>query len=304
MQGQPEANAASIKEPRYNHIDVKITYACNFCCEYCYQADENGVRQAGVLSKENANNLLKFIDRLGINFDVTLAGGEPFVYPYLNELAKGLAERGCGIMIITNFSASIKKLEEFLDAGRNMIKEFNISVHISQWNDMFVFYEKLEEFLELVKKVELPVKIKSRCVVTDENYGCVRDLSRNMKERFSGIEFRLQRVYYENIYHKYKPEIEEYLQNEGVDVPVNRIDDADYAGQLCWTGNRFFYIESDGTVYRCYTRQQDNTKWILGNLNDYKNIRILNGAEPCQTTDWGRCLCHEHFENVGFVQRN
>ena len=48
-------------EPRINHIDVKITYACNYKCEYCYQVNSDGQRQKGVLSKEHAENLLHFV---------------------------------------------------------------------------------------------------------------------------------------------------------------------------------------------------------------------------------------------------
>ena len=70
----------TLPKPLRNYLDVKITYACNFKCEYCYQADETGKRQIGTLSEENAINLVKFAKRLKEQYYITLAGGEPFVY--------------------------------------------------------------------------------------------------------------------------------------------------------------------------------------------------------------------------------
>ena len=129
-------------EPHMNHIDVKITYACNFKCEYCYQVDENGKRQKGVLSKEHAENLLKFIDKLGLKFTVTLAGGEPFAYPHLEFLVRGLSERGCEVILITNFSAPLERIIEVVRLCKGNMKGISISIHLSQWIDIQELYNK------------------------------------------------------------------------------------------------------------------------------------------------------------------
>ena len=293
-----------IAEPRYNHIDVKVAYACNFRCEYCYQTDKNGMRPAGMLSEENAGRLLSFIDRLGMHFQVTLAGGEPFIYPYLEKLAEGLAKRNCLIMIITNFSASNEKIGRFINICGKSLKEFNISIHISQWSDMDIFYDKLKDFLDTSEAWKFPFHVGCTCVVTEENYEDVKALCENMSLRFPSVSIRLHRVYYDGIYHKYPDNIEEFMHEHSVDVPKERMDDQQYYGKPCWTGCRFFYIESDGTVYRCYTRQDDENDWILGSLDDVDMIRVYREAEPCKTADGGKCVCYEHFENVGFVKNS
>ncbi len=66
-------------------------------------------------------------------------------------------------------------------------------------------------------------------------------------------------------------------------------------------GSRFFYIESDGEVRRCYTRQKNETMWRLGNLKEYKKIRFFNEPVPCLSCDAGNCVCYENFEKKKFV---
>ncbi len=288
-------------EPRINHIDVKITYACNYKCEYCYQVNSEGQRQKGVLSKEHAENLLHFVDRMEEKFHVTFAGGEPFVYPHLNYLAEGFAKRQCSIMLITNFSAPIEKMEEFVLLCGKHLTEFNISVHLSQWDSMDVFYDKLERFCAFIKEQGLPARVNLTCVVTDENFEEVKCLDEVMGTRFEKLNFKLHRVYYNGIYHMYKDEVEEYLQSKNLDVPKERANNIDFYGRMCWCGSRFFYIESNGDVMRCYTSQKNPKMFHLGNLNDYQNVNILEGPSPCLSRDNGKCVCYEHFENCKLV---
>ena len=291
----------SFQEPYINHIDVKITYACNFKCEYCYQADGQGRRQQGVLSKEHAENLLHFIDRTGLKFVVSLAGGEPFVYPYLEFLAAGLIEKGCKIRIITNFSAKLEKIKNFVELCNGNLEEVSISIHLSQWENMQDFYDKLSAFDEFVQERYPNLRLVITCVVTDKNYEKVKSLTQIVEERFSHMVFRLQRVYYNGVYHMYHEEIERFLQDKKVDVPEERANNINFYGRMCWTGSRFFYIESNGDVMRCYTRQKNNEKYYLGNLSDYKAVNILEAPSPCVSSENGKCICYLHFENCGLV---
>jgi MoaA/NifB/PqqE/SkfB family radical SAM enzyme len=291
-----------ISEPRYNHIDVKVTYACNFKCEYCYQVDEKGMRSGEMLSESNVDNLLLFIDRLGLKFQVTLAGGEPFVYPYLEKLAKGLAERRCYIMIITNFSAPNEKIEHFLDACGNYLKEFNISIHLSQWRELQDFIVKLTDFKDIIKRKKIDVHIGCTCVVTDENFIMVKKLCNTMKNDLPGVPLKLHRVYYNGIYHTYTKEVESFLTKNNIDIPKEQIETINFRGLPCWAGSRFFYVESDGTVYRCYTRQEKNEDWVLGSIEKKDEIKISTSPRPCFTVDSGKCICYDHFKNVGFVK--
>lgn len=291
----------SFTEPRINHIDVKITYACNFKCEYCYQADKNGNRQKGVLSKEHAENLLKFIDRTGQKYSVALAGGEPFVYPHLDFLAQGLSERGCKIRVITNFSAPLTRIKEFVQKCNGNLEQLSISIHLSQWGDMDEFYDKLRELDEFVKLDYPEIDMVLTCVVTDGNFAKVKKMNEVVKQRFSHMAYRLQRVYYNGIYHMYTKEVEQFLQENKVDVPEERANNINFYGRMCWTGSRSFYIESNGDVMRCYTRQQNEDKYRLGNLSDYNNINLLEGPSPCISCENGKCVCYLHFEMCGFV---
>ena len=78
-----------ISYPSKNFLDIKIGYACNFKCEYCYQVS-GGKRQTGLLKKEHIASLLTYLDRIKLQFYVTLAGGEPFIYPHLYAISDAL----------------------------------------------------------------------------------------------------------------------------------------------------------------------------------------------------------------------
>ncbi len=225
-----------MEEPLMNQIDVKITYACNFKCEYCYQTDENGCRQQGMLSLDNVDNLLKFIDLQGKKFLVTLAGGEPFVYPYLLNLAEGLAQRNCKIMIVTNFSASTERIYQLLSVCGEALAIFNISAHLSQWDSMELFYNKLKQFDEMLHGMNLKPEVWISCVVTEDNFDMVKSLETVISRRFPNYLLYLQRVYYHGIYHVYDEEMEAFLKEKGINVPVGRANSIDFYGRYCWGG--------------------------------------------------------------------
>ena len=227
-----------------HHIDVKISYACNFKCEYCYQVDDNGNRFKGIFEHKNVDNLIKFIDRLHAKCRVNLVGGEPFIYPYLNELAEKLVSRGHLPNMITNFSAPFEKIQTFLDIVKNNLRGFSISIHISQWSNINDLYEKLEKLINYKKKQGYEWEIWLSCVITEANH-------------------------------------------------------IDFFGRYCWAGSKFFYIEFNGDVHRCYTRQIKND--ILGNLSDYKKIKISDYPTPCLSADNGNCVCFKHFVGSKFL---
>ena len=152
-----------------------------------------------------------------------------------------------------------------------------------------------------MQRLCLQFLVRITCVVTDENFVKVKEMTRVIESRFSKMQLFLQRVYCNGRYHHYNSEIEEFLRTKGVDVQEERVDETNYYGRMCWAGNRFFYIESNGDVMRCYTRQENEDKYKLGNLDEYDRICILEGPAPCISRDEGKCICHPHFEFCGLI---
>ncbi len=282
-----------------HHIDVKISYACNFKCEYCYQVDNKGNRYKGIFEQKNIDNLIKFLDRLNAKCRVNLVGGEPFVYPYLNEFAKKLVDKGHLPNMITNFSASFEKIESFLDIVKNNLRGFSISIHISQWNDINDLYSKIQKLVDYKKLHNYEWPIWFSCVVTEENFDKAIEIEMQIKNKF-GLKVMLQRVYYNGIYHIYSDRIEEYFKNHQLDVAEEKANNVDFYGRYCWAGSKFFYIEYNGDVHRCYTSQYGNND-ILGNVSKYKNIKINYLPFPCMSKLNGNCVCFKHFVGSKFL---
>lgn len=285
------------KLPDFNLVDVKVTYACNMACEYCYQI-YNGERSKPMMSLENANNLIKFAERLRSEvgqFYFTLAGGEPFTYPHLNHLSSGLAQIGHKVSTITNFTCDIEKIKEYINGMNGSVGCFAISVHLSQWDNIEDFYKKLKILVDM----NSGAYIQLTCVITEENYLKAFALEDRIKSDF-GLEIQLQRYYGLRYRYKiYSDKVEEALLERNLNVPQEEANKAFFNGRLCWNGMRFFYIESNGTVQRCYAQQTDNSKFILGNLEDWQNITVFKEPQLCLTKD--ECLSYKFFEGKGFV---
>ena len=287
------------ENPVFNQIDVKITYACNYKCEYCYQVDDQGYRLKGVFEQKNIDHLINFMKKTKLKYIVNLVGGEPFVYPHLNEFAEKLIKNGHTTNTITNFSAPFEKIEKFLRIVKNDLLAFSISLHISQLGDIESFYEKLERLVNLKITCNCTWPIFMSCVITEENFDKAIEISNQIQKRH-GITVMLQRVYYDAEYEIYSERIEDYFKSHKLDVPLETINTNHY-GRYCWSGVRFFYIEYNGSIQRCYTPQDTKGKGTLGNLSRYQKIKLPDEPYPCLHN--GNCICFKHFISKKYVSR-
>lgn len=291
---------ANFKKPDVVYVDLKITYACNYKCEYCYQVKNSGERIIGTFSKENIDNLMVFLKRTKEKKIITLAGGEPFVYPHLDYLARKCRENGHIVSIITNFSAPFEKIEKFITTLEENIITFSISIHLSQIKDLEEFYSKLQKLIELKEKLGLKFNTWLTCVLTEENFEKLKEVDATVRERF-GLNIEIQRAYHNGIYDIYSKEIEDYMTSRGLDVPKDEANKINFYGRRCWSGSKFFYIEHNGDVKRCYANQINECLWQLGNLAKPKQIKIFNSPVACYSCDRGNCPCHKHFMKTGLL---
>lgn len=286
--------------PIYNQVDVKISYACNFKCEYCYQVDDKGKRFKGNFAQENIDNLIKFMAKTKSKYVVNLVGGEPFVYPYLMEFTEKVVKNGHTPNMITNFSAKFEKIEKFLNIVKNNLRGFSISIHISQWENIEDFYEKLDKLVNYKKQNNYDWFIWLTCVITEDNFDKAIGIGDYIKNKY-GLNVVFQRVYHNGIYDIYSEKIENYFKEHLLDVKEEQANNIDFYGRYCWAGAKFFYVEYNGDVHRCYTPQLGYKNGILGNLSRYKKIKIEHKPYPCLSKDNGNCVCFKHFVKSKFL---
>lgn len=107
------------------YVRVSLTEACNFCCPYCRPEIITAHSQTNLLSPAEWLIILEAFYKLGIKA-VRLTGGEPLLYPGLEELLKGLQERQwfSDISMTTNGSLLKDRAKTLHDLG---LQRLNIS---------------------------------------------------------------------------------------------------------------------------------------------------------------------------------
>lgn len=69
------------------YVRISLTEACNFCCPYCRPQEITPSSQIHLLDPNEWITILEAFHRLGIKA-VRLTGGEPLLYPHLDELVQ------------------------------------------------------------------------------------------------------------------------------------------------------------------------------------------------------------------------
>lgn len=111
-----------------DYVRISLTDKCNLRCVYCMPLDTGYEKQHinENLSFEDYKFLIKGLSELGIN-KVRFTGGEPLLYPHLNELIKFTHEecKISNIAITTNGIGLAQKARELKLSG---LKKVNISL--------------------------------------------------------------------------------------------------------------------------------------------------------------------------------
>ena len=108
-------------------VQIKVTNRCNMRCRMCGQWGETGYhlehegRQS--IDPETARRFVDQVAPLGI--DMTLWGGEPLVYPHLDELLAHCRTRGVPVGIITNGLTLERHAERLV---RHRVKDLIVSL--------------------------------------------------------------------------------------------------------------------------------------------------------------------------------
>ncbi len=85
-----------------------LTSKCNYNCSFCFK-----VPNSIDLSRQKALNILNKLINFGVK-KISFSGGEPLLFPYLEELIKKAHQMGVVTMIITNGSLlTHNKLDDF-----------------------------------------------------------------------------------------------------------------------------------------------------------------------------------------------
>lgn len=105
----------AVREGRLLSAELEMTNACNLRCVYCY-SDAGEVNTEELTHAQIVDATVQAHD-LGARKIVLLGGGEPCVYPRLDDLIAGIRRLGCSVELFTNGTLIDADLAGFLYAN-------------------------------------------------------------------------------------------------------------------------------------------------------------------------------------------
>ena len=189
-------------------VNLHILEQCNYKCKYCFAHYED----KKILPIED---WIEIIDNISNSIPVkrfNIAGGEPLLYPKINELIEYIKSKNIHVSIITN---GILLNESFIERHSNNLDTIGISMDSlnestlyklgcnTYKNDILTF-DKLKKLSNIINTNGIKLKINT--VVTKENY------KENLSEKLSEININRWKVL------KMKPFKNESFCNFSLDI--------------------------------------------------------------------------------------
>lgn len=153
-------------------VNLHILEQCNYKCKYCFAHYESNKILSLDQWKLIVDNVSESISVKRFN----IAGGEPLLYPKLNELISYINSKGIPVSIITN---GVLLSESFIEINSNAIDTIGISIDSFSEKTLnnlgcktargeILTKERLQFLSSKIK--EANIKLKINTVVNRENY--------------------------------------------------------------------------------------------------------------------------------------
>lgn len=159
----------SKERQRLNTLDISMGYECNMRCEHC-SAQVMAQSNAQKLTLDDYHRLNKELDKLGL-YRINITGGEPLLFPWLEELIKALKPARRHIKIQTNGTLLTEdRILSLKKAGVNAISMSLDSLdekEFERFRGLDGSFKKIVNNINLVRKHGLQVSLG--CVVTHQS---------------------------------------------------------------------------------------------------------------------------------------
>lgn len=171
-------------ENRLLSMEIEFSRACNYHCPYCYAAEENP--DACELSPDKVDSAIFQAAELGAR-KIVILGGEPLLYPRLEEKIRMIASLGMGAEVFTNSALITPSVAEFLFRyDCRVVVKFN-SLDPAIQDVMTGEKGALAVLLKAVKTLrkagfDSPGRLCGSTVICSENFDGLLDLWKYMRE--------------------------------------------------------------------------------------------------------------------------
>lgn len=257
---------------KYNNVRifVELTNKCNLKCKHCYGGFACSNNK--FISIAKLKELIDNASHYGVyQFDIT--GGEPTLYPDLEELLEYVYNSGMMVRIFTNLTLFSTKLKNMI--LKYGVKDIVTSLDscIKEDHDEFrgqkgTFDKTVNAIKELQKE---KIDISLNTMIGNHNINHIPELvdfisSLNVKSVMDVIvpEGRAT-ILNEDI--RKSSRIIKYIYDSNIDKL-----DKNSTSIGCGVCNRFIYVKSDGNIYLCPSLIYNEYK--LGNIDSYDTEKI------------------------------
>ncbi len=291
-----QAAMAHPPEPRvlgraiHGVVSWNMNDTCNYRCSYCTQRFMPD-RSGHLSPAEVEAHVAAFRDLPGA-WEIKLSGGEPFQQPGLVDIVRQLVAGGHVLSVQTNFSASDRRLSEFLEATRGSLHVFAASLHHE--------YATPEEFIARYQLVHPYVVAHgvSFCVTSVATPARIATLRDVVAPVFAaaGIRFKVQPEKVHGVMRAYSEAESATLLALGGHNGLGTLA-AEFQGRLCWAGSRYLVVKSTGHAFRCYPAARHGGRHAAhGHIAD--GFALADGPRPCP---YPHCHCTVPIER-GMIQ--
>ncbi len=305
------------------YVRIKPTNLCNQNCYYCGSKDENVPEdrmfdRKAMIPEQKMHEIIEDFGDMGVRAVTFSGGGEPLIYPYIEDAFERVKSKGIDYSIITNGQALEGRKAELLSEA----KWIRVSLE-SACAETYSKIRGVQTFDKVIHNIESFVKIKNKnctaginCVVTRDNYREIYDLCKVIAATGAdNIKFSPLRLDGDlGEYHKpIEQTVKEQIQRAKSDFENNGfviIDKYDGDAGLepgyqkpyhrCMIQEIFTVIGADCKVYYChqraYTRGGD-----IGSLKEKSfkelwyaedTVQKIRELDACKECDF-RCVFDE-----------
>ncbi|MBK7995268.1 MAG: radical SAM protein [Blastocatellia bacterium] len=266
------AGYSATAEPSRGVVTWNINTTCNYRCSYCTQKFlDNRARWA-----KDTELFLAAFKRLPGEWEIKLSGGEPFQHPTLLEIIEGLRNCGHFASVVTNFSASEKKLLAFLSSIQDKLLVFSASLHLEYVKSDKELNEFIQKALLVQNNLPLQASFNATCVATRENFPKLQELVKLFADK--GLRLKVQPEKFQGDVIDYTEEEKQGLVQLGGHNGLGKVAWS-FLGRPCWAGRYSFTLDDLGNAWRCYPARRFRAQY-LGNFLS-PSFQLAAGPSPC-----------------------
>lgn len=308
------------------YVRIKPTNTCNQNCYYCSSKDDNVPEERKLdyyasIPWEKLQEIICDLGDMGVKAVTFSGGGEPLIYPHIEDALRLVKEKGIDYSIISNGQAlEGQKAELLADA-----KWIRISLE-SACAETYEKIRRVHTFEKVIDNIRNFVKIKSpectigiNCVVTQDNYKEIYDLCKLASE--IGVNnIKLSPMRLDGSLNQYHSAIEDDVQRQILrakqdfenqqftiidkydgDSSLNEVYEKPY--HRCMIQEVFTVIGADCKMYLCHQRAYTRD----GDIADLRNqsfkeawyaeetVRKVRELDVCKACNF-RCVFDERNE--------